>query len=62
MKFLLTQVIIIWIVLLLNKLEDWQPIINISEFNSTGIYAPLTTTGTLLVNNILVSCYANLEN
>eukprot|EP00828_Plagiopyla_frontata_P004548 TRINITY_DN11665_c0_g1_i4.p1 TRINITY_DN11665_c0_g1~~TRINITY_DN11665_c0_g1_i4.p1 ORF type:complete len:339 (+),score=34.54 TRINITY_DN11665_c0_g1_i4:144-1019(+) len=42
--------------------NDWEPILSIQKFNLTGIYAPLTTTGTILVNNILVSCYANLEN
>ncbi|XP_018417383.1 PREDICTED: desert hedgehog protein isoform X1 [Nanorana parkeri] len=36
-------------------------VVNLSIQEETGVYAPLTSHGTLLVDGILTSCYANIE-
>ena len=37
----------------------WEVVLSIQAETRKGFYAPLTSTGTLLVDNILASCYAN---
>ena len=37
-------------------------VINITIEMKKGYYAPLTMKGTLLINNILASCFANVNN
>ena len=39
-----------------------ERIIRISTKKSKGIYAPLTVTGTIVVNNIVASCYAIINS
>ena len=38
---------------------QWERVVNIDFEKRIGIYAPLTTAGTILVDNVLVSCYAD---
>jgi hypothetical protein len=42
--------------------NDHVRVIDISTETEKGAYAPLTEDGTLFVNNILVSCYANIQS
>ena len=42
--------------------NDHVKVIDISVEAEKGAYAPLTEDGTLFVNNILVSCYANIQS
>ncbi|KAK9891733.1 hypothetical protein WA026_016530 [Henosepilachna vigintioctopunctata] len=44
-----------------NRLEE-DVIVNIDQIFLKGVYAPLTTSGTMVVNNILVSCYATVNS
>ena len=39
-----------------------SPVTNITDEVKIGIYAPLTSEGTAIVNNIFVSCYASYDN
>ncbi|CAF3480748.1 unnamed protein product [Rotaria sp. Silwood1] len=39
-----------------------SPVINVKLEVKVGYFSPLTTAGTLLVNDILVSCYANVKS
>lgn len=39
-----------------DKFQD--KVIKVTKVFRTGVYAPLTTTGTVIVNDIVVSCYA----
>ena len=49
--------------LLFSQLTNEQvKVIDISNEIEKGAYAPLTEDGTLFVNNILVSCYANIQS
>ena len=38
---------------------QWERVVNIDFEKRIGIYAPLTTAGTILVDNVLASCYAD---
>eukprot|EP00039_Didymoeca_costata_P013651 m.211292 g.211292 ORF g.211292 m.211292 type:complete len:445 (+) comp15834_c0_seq1:64-1398(+) len=38
---------------------DMKEVVSIKEVEDTGVYAPLTTSGTLVVNNLQCSCYAD---
>lgn len=43
--------------------KDFQDsIVNITRVFRTGIYAPLTKLGTLIANDVVVSCYAVVNN
>ncbi|CAF1014817.1 unnamed protein product [Adineta ricciae] len=44
-----------------NRLET-SPIVNITNELKQGYFAPLTMTGTILVNNIYASCFASVTN
>ncbi|CAF2434063.1 unnamed protein product [Rotaria sp. Silwood2] len=44
-----------------NK-TNWEKIIDISEVNRQGLMAPLTEQGTIIVNNVHVSCYALVKS
>ncbi|CAF1477119.1 unnamed protein product [Adineta steineri] len=39
-----------------------SPVVNITIEMKKGYYAPLTMKGTLLINNILASCFANIND
>ncbi|KAK5649708.1 hypothetical protein RI129_000737 [Pyrocoelia pectoralis] len=43
-----------------NKFED--TIVRVTQVYRTGIYAPLTSVGTIVVNDIIVSCYAVVDS
>ncbi|CAF3499167.1 unnamed protein product, partial [Rotaria sp. Silwood2] len=47
---------------LLNDKFEYSPVINITIEIKKGYYAPLTMKGTLLVNNVLASCFAYAKN
>lgn len=42
-----------------NKGTRWEEVVSIHADTRTGIYTPLTSAGTILVDNILASCYAD---
>ena len=44
---------------ILDGKVHWERVINIDSETRKGIYAPLTTAGTILVDNVLASCYAD---
>ncbi|CAF3211706.1 unnamed protein product [Rotaria sp. Silwood2] len=46
----------------INEKVYSSPVINITMEMKNGYYAPLTMTGTLLVNNIDASCFSNIKN
>ncbi|VDP34419.1 unnamed protein product [Soboliphyme baturini] len=37
-------------------------ILNITYERKTGVYSPLTQSGTIVVNDVVVSCYSSIEN
>ncbi|UJR18730.1 hypothetical protein I4U23_005637 [Adineta vaga] len=39
-----------------------SPVVRLILEMKTGFYAPLTTTGTILVNDVAASCYANVQS
>jgi len=45
-----------------NNTIRWEEVVRIQTDTRTGIYAPLTSSGTILVDNILASCYADFLN
>ncbi|CAF1570924.1 unnamed protein product [Rotaria magnacalcarata] len=45
-----------------NDLLNYSPVINITVEIKKGYYAPLTIKGTLLVNDVLASCFAYAKN
>ncbi|CAF1031584.1 unnamed protein product [Rotaria sordida] len=47
---------------LFNGKLMYSPVINITIEMKKGYYAPLTMKGTLLINNVLASCFANINN
>ncbi|CAF1368197.1 unnamed protein product [Rotaria sordida] len=51
-----------YLFVLFNGKLKYSPVINITIEMKKGYYAPLTMKGTLLVNNILASCFANAYN
>ncbi len=45
-----------------NENMIYEEIISIIKYvQEIGVYAPLTETGTMLVDDVLVSCYANID-
>lgn len=38
-----------------------QPVVSVEKFTANGFYSPLTATGDILVDNILASCYSEVE-
>ncbi|CAF3773377.1 unnamed protein product [Rotaria sp. Silwood1] len=51
-----------YLFVLFNGKFKYSPVINITIEMKKGYYAPLTMKGTLLINNILASCFANVNN
>ncbi|CAF2859881.1 unnamed protein product [Rotaria sp. Silwood2] len=51
-----------YLFVLLNGKLKYSPVINITIEMKKGYYAPLTMKGTLLINNVLASCFANVNN
>ena len=45
-----------------NGLTKYEEIVEIASVEEKGVYAPLSTTGTLIVNSCLTSCYAIFES
>jgi hypothetical protein len=45
-----------------NGIMALEEIVEIALIEEKGIYAPLTTSGTLIVNSCLASCYASFES
>jgi len=45
-----------------NSINKWEQVIKIEIIYDSGIYAPLSTEGTLIVNNFLTSCYASFHS
>lgn len=50
------------LLILFNGKLKYSPVINITIEMKKGYYAPLTMKGTLLINNVLASCFANINN
>ena len=44
---------------ILDGKVHWERVVSIDFETRKGIYAPLTTAGTILVDNVLASCYAD---
>ena len=42
-----------------NRKGELVEVVNITKIQMTGAYVPLTDTGTLIVDGVLVSCYTN---
>ncbi|CAF1537672.1 unnamed protein product [Rotaria sp. Silwood1] len=51
-----------YLFVLFNGKLKYSPVINITIEMKKGYYAPLTMKGTLLINNVLASCFANVNN
>ncbi|CAF1077196.1 unnamed protein product [Rotaria sordida] len=51
-----------YLLVLFNEKLNYSPVINITIEMKKGYYAPLTMKGTLLINNVLASCFANINN
>lgn len=45
----------------LNR-TNWERILEITEVTKEGVMAPLTEQGTIIVNNVYVSCYALVKS
>ena len=46
---------------ILDGKVHWERVVSIDFETRKGIYAPLTTAGTILVDNVLASCYADFN-
>ncbi|CAF1242233.1 unnamed protein product [Adineta steineri] len=47
---------------LINDQLESSPVVNITIESKNGYFAPLTMTGTILVNNVYASCFASVKN
>lgn len=45
-----------------NNIMTEDSVVEISSVVRTGVYAPLTQLGTVVVNDVVVSCYATVDN
>ena len=50
------------IVISQNGMINYEEVVKIEQVEEMGIYAPLTESGTIIVDNILASCYAHVDN
>ncbi|CAF1252056.1 unnamed protein product [Adineta ricciae] len=50
------------LIVLINDTLDYSPVMNITIEMKKQYYAPLTMTGTLFVNDIFASCFANVRD
>ncbi|GMR48816.1 hypothetical protein PMAYCL1PPCAC_19011, partial [Pristionchus mayeri] len=43
-----------------DRTLDIHPVTNVTQISERGVYAPLTSTGDIIVNDILSSCHSNV--